>query len=218
LLNSPKARYTGSPIRAAFFGADPERARAQFELGHHTPIIVVFGGSQGARYFSDTVPEAFAHMLQSMPDGFRDHLKIVQQCRDEDLDRVRATYASLGVDAECAPFFGDLPARIAESQLVIARSGASTVAEMTVIGRPAILVPLPHALDNDQLHNAKHVADSHAGWLARQQDLTPQVLAVQMAELLQAQTQLASAAQAAKGLGRPDAAERLADVVARIAT
>src|SRR5690606_31002681 len=111
--------------------------------------LLVFGGSQGARYFSDTVPEAVA----KLPQALRGQLHIVQQTRAEDEARVRARYGELAVDAEVAPFFADLPARMAAAHLVVARSGASTVLELSVIGRPALLVPLPHALDDDQGHN-----------------------------------------------------------------
>ena len=112
--------------------------------------LVVFGGSQGARIMADIVPAAMDHLEPAV----RGAAQVVQQAREEDLARVREAYARLGVAAEVAPFFTDLPARIAACHLVVSRSGASTVAELAAIGRPAILVPLPHALDQDQLANA----------------------------------------------------------------
>ena len=114
----------------------------------------MFGGSQGARVMADIVPPA----VEKMSPDLRARLSIVQQARGEDEARVRDAYARLGVKAEVAPFFSDLPARIAASHLIVSRSGASTVAELAAIGRPAILVPLPHALDQDQLANANVLA------------------------------------------------------------
>src|SRR4029079_16636154 len=105
--------------------------------------LVVFGGSQGARFMSDLVPPAVA----ALPEEGRRRLSIVQQCRPEDIDRVRAAYATMGVSAELQPFFRDMPQRIAAGHLVVCRSGASTCAELAVIGRPSIMVPLPGALD-----------------------------------------------------------------------
>src|SRR5690606_12479333 len=117
---------------------------------------LVFGGNQGARFFSDVVPAA----LDLLAPETRRRLRIVQQCREEDLGRVRQAYAALEVQMELASFFRDLPERMAAAHLVIGRAGASSVAELTVIGRPSILVPLPHAIDNDQLQNAKQLAES----------------------------------------------------------
>ncbi|MEJ0043826.1 MAG: glycosyltransferase [Rhizomicrobium sp.] len=118
----------------------------------------VFGGSQGARVFSELVPAALALLSAEQ----RARLDIVQQARPEDLDAAKAAYAALGVKAELAPFFGDLPQRMAAAQLVIARSGAGTVSELALIGRPAILVPLPHALDDNQTPNADALANAAA--------------------------------------------------------
>src|SRR5205085_10536039 len=129
--------------------------------------ILIFGGSQGARFFSDTVPLA----LFALPDELRKRLRVVQQAREEDADAVRDAYLDAGISADVAPFFADLPSRMAAAHLVIGRAGASTVAELTVIGRPAILVPLPHALDNDQLNNAIRLAQSGGGWCIEQRHL-----------------------------------------------
>jgi UDP-N-acetylglucosamine--N-acetylmuramyl-(pentapeptide) pyrophosphoryl-undecaprenol N-acetylglucosamine transferase len=171
--------------------------------------ILVTGGSQGARIFSDIVPAA----LGLVPEEIRRKLMLVQQARGEDADRVRRAYAGLGVDAEVQPFFPDLPARIAQAHLVIARSGASTVSELTVIGRPAILVPLPHALDQDQAANARQLAEAGAATIAAQSVFSPQWLATSLIEAHAGVHVLAARAAAARRLGIPDAAERLAGLV-----
>ena len=131
--------------------------------------------------------------------------------------RVKAAYAELGVRACLAPFFHDLPQRIADSHLVVSRSGASTTAELTVIGRPAIMVPLPGALDQDQKANAMVVAAAGGGWMVEQKDMTPERLAAELAGLMRQPDRLVAAAAAARKVGRPDAVARLADVVERVA-
>ena len=162
---------------------------------------------------ADVAPEA----IGLLDADLRARLAVVQQARDEDLGRVREAYARLGVAAETAPFFADLPARIAASHLVIARSGASTVAELAAVGRPSILVPLPHALDQDQFANAGVLERSGGALRLVQNDFTPQRLATEIAGLAAAPQRLAAMAAAAKSLGRLDAAERLADLVLRVA-
>ena len=141
----------------------------------------------------------------------------MQQCRPEDLDRVRAAYAAAGITAELAPFFADMPQRMKAAHLVVGRSGASTIAELGVIGRPAILVPLPHALDNDQLKNALSFTAAGAGWMVAQGDLTPETFAELFLRLSNSPNELARAAHAAAAQGRADAAERLADAVSALA-
>jgi len=175
--------------------------------------LLVFGGSQGARVFSEILPPAMARL----PEALRRRLSIVQQCRQEDLDAVRAAYAETGVAAELAPFFSDLPERIAAAHLVIGRSGASTVAELGTIGRPALLVPLPNALDQDQKANATAFSAAGRGWMVDQTDFTPERLAHEIETLAAAPQRLAEAAIAAKAMAQPDAAARLADFVAAVA-
>jgi UDP-N-acetylglucosamine--N-acetylmuramyl-(pentapeptide) pyrophosphoryl-undecaprenol N-acetylglucosamine transferase len=170
--------------------------------------LLVFGGSQGARFFSEAVPPALA----LLPMDIRHRLDVVQQARAEDAEAVAAAYRASGIAAEVSHFFSDLPERMAKSHLVVARSGASTVAELTVIGRPSILVPLPHALDNDQLQNAGRLAESGAAWCIEQKDLSSQRLAQDIGKLLGDPDALARSADAAKKLGRPDAVVRLADL------
>ncbi len=148
----------------------------------------------------------------------RARLAVVQQARDEDLGRVRDAYAKLGVAAEIAPFFADLPARMAASHLVIARSGASTVAELAAIGRPSILVPLPHAHRSGPIRQCRRCWNAPAARCRLvQTDFTPQRLAAEIASLAAAPHRLAAMAAAAQSLGRLDAAERLADLVLRVA-
>ena len=202
-----KAHHTGNPVRPAVQAA----ARLPFELpapdGEFR--LLVFGGSQGARIMSEIVPPAVARLAPAL----RARLRIVQQCRAEDIDEVRAAYGALGVAAELAPFFADLPARMAEAHLVIGRSGASTVAELSVIGRPSVLVPLPNALDQDQLANAMALAKAGGALLLPQVDFTPERFASEFSRFAAAPETLAAMASAAKRLGRADAAERLADFV-----
>ncbi len=148
-----------------------------------------------------------------MDEKLRRRLRIVQQARPEDRDKVEARYRELGVEVEVAPFFSDLPMRIANSHLVIARGGAGTVSELAVIGRPAILVPLPHAIDQDQALNAAALAECGAAQVIAQAQLSPQRLAGLVAEAITDPARLALAAGNAGRLGRPDAASALADCV-----
>lgn len=206
-----KATFTGNPVRQAVISAAAQ-PYAPPQLGGLLNLLV-FGGSQGARYFTDAVPPALAILA---PD-LRSRLRVVQQAREEDLERARAAYSAAGIAAEVAPFFKDLPQRMADAHLVIGRAGASTVAELTVIGRPGLLVPLPHALDNDQLNNARRLAESGGGWCIEQKDLTPERLSAEIVRLLKEPHVLAAAASAAKRAGRPDAVVRLADFVLALA-
>ncbi len=206
-----KVVYTGNPMRPeviALAGAPYEAPKAGGPLK-----LLVFGGSQGARIFSELVPAALA----LLPQNLRARLDIVQQARAEDLDAAKAAYAKLGVKAELAPFFGDLPQRIAAAQLVIARSGAGTVSELALIGRPAILVPLPHALDDNQTPNADALANAGGGWRVRQAELTPQRLAVMLTAILAAPEDLAKHAAAARSIAKADGTQRFADAVGQIA-
>ena len=202
-----KAHHTGNPVRSIVIEA---AARHYWRPEPSQPFnLLVFGGSQGARFFSECVPPALALLSHAV----RGRLQVTQQARAEDLKSVRAAYAASGIQAEVEPFFKDLPQRIASSHLVVGRAGASTVAELTVIGRPSILVPLPHSLDNDQLHNAAGLAESGGAWCIEQKDVTPRRLADDIEMLMTRPGMLATAAAAAKTQGRPDAVERLADLV-----
>jgi UDP-N-acetylglucosamine--N-acetylmuramyl-(pentapeptide) pyrophosphoryl-undecaprenol N-acetylglucosamine transferase len=204
-----KASVTGNPVRPAVIAVADTPYPAAGELLH----VLVFGGSQGARVMADVVPAAIALLSREQ----RARLTLVQQARDDDLDRVRRAYQALPVVAEVAPFFPDLPARMAASHLVVARSGASTVAELAALGRPAILVPLPHALDQDQFANAGVLQDAGAAIRLVQEEFTPRLLSADIAALMAAPQRLSAMAKAARSLARLDAAERLADLVLKVA-
>jgi len=204
-----KAAHTGNPVRPAVLAAAampyPELAReGLFRL-------LVFGGSQGARIMSQIVPAAIERLDQAL----RVRLLLAQQTRAEDLAEVRDAYGRTGISAEVAAFFPDLPARIAAAHLVVARAGASTVAELAAIGRPAILVPLPHALDQDQAANAAVLQAAGGAIALRQDDFTPSRLAAEITALAAAPERLVAMAAAAGSAGAIDAAERLADLVLR---
>jgi UDP-N-acetylglucosamine--N-acetylmuramyl-(pentapeptide) pyrophosphoryl-undecaprenol N-acetylglucosamine transferase len=206
-----KTHLTGNPVRPMVI----EAARATFpDCSDGRLRVLVTGGSQGARIFSDIVPAA----VELMPVAARQKLLVTQQARAEDEERVAETYRRLGVDAEIRPFFADLPDRIAQAHLVIARAGASTVSELAVIGRPAILVPLPGALDQDQAANAEQFAASGAAIVVAQSVFSPQWLATSLVEAQADMGGLARRAAAAKQTGIADAAERLADLVLGLVT
>ncbi len=206
-----KATRTGNPVRPVVIAAAATPYAAPDTTG---PIrLVVFGGSQGARIMADIVPPAVERLARQL----QARLAVVQQAREEDLARVTDIYARAKVAAEVAPFFADLPARIASSHIVVARSGASTVAELAAIGRPAILVPLPHALDQDQSANAGVLERAGGAMRLRQDDFTPDRLAAEITALASAPQKLVAMAAAARSQGATDAAERLADLVSRVA-
>jgi UDP-N-acetylglucosamine--N-acetylmuramyl-(pentapeptide) pyrophosphoryl-undecaprenol N-acetylglucosamine transferase len=200
-----KVTHTGNPIRPAVV----EASGVPYPDPHGPLRILVFGGSQGARVMSDVVPPA----IELVPVAVRARLSITQQARDEDIERVRSAYKYFGVAAEIEPFFRDLPARIAASHLVISRSGASTVAELAAIGRPAILVPLPHALDHDQRANAGMLGQAGGAIVIEQTHFTPDRVAAEIAGLAAAPEKLAAMAAAARGQGILDGADRVADLV-----
>lgn len=205
-----KSQLVGNPVRDRVRGV----ARVPYPaLDGGVVRMLVFGGSQGARVFSELVPPAIAEL----PPELRSRLLITQQCRAEDLDRVAEIYRQAKVNVELAAFFDDLPERMAASNLIVSRSGASTIAELTAIGRPAILVPLPGAIDADQKNNALVMEAAGGGWIAEQATLTPQSLATRLASLLSDPAELQRAAAAAKSLGQPDAVVKLADVAERLA-
>jgi len=204
-----KATLTGNPVRPAVVAA----AATPYPANAASLRLLIFGGSQGARIMADIVPAA----IGLLEPALRARLAIVQQAREEDLQRVRAAYGGLAVAADVAPFFADLPERMATSQLVIARSGAGTVAELSAIGRPAILVPLPHALDQDQFANAGVLERGGAAIRLVQTEFTARRLADEITALAVAPQRLQDMAAAARSLGRRDAADRLAELVLRVA-
>ena len=209
--DAARAVHTGNPVRDMVISAARVPYRVPSLDGEFR--LLVFGGSQGARFFSEVVPPA----VERLAPELRARLRIVQQARAEDAAAVTAAYGGLGVAAEVAPFFVDLPARIAAAHLVVCRSGASSVGELAVIGRPSILVPLPGALDQDQAANAAVLEAAGGGWPIRQSELTPERLAEELAKAMVDPEQLAEAAEAARAAGKADAVARLADLVEEVA-
>jgi UDP-N-acetylglucosamine--N-acetylmuramyl-(pentapeptide) pyrophosphoryl-undecaprenol N-acetylglucosamine transferase len=207
-----KTVITGNPVRPAVLEA---AATPYVTSNDPDPFrLLVFGGSQGAQFFSDAVPEAVA----LLPEAQRKRLIVTQQARAHDVGRVRAAYAALGVEAQVSPFFTDMAARIAAAHLVVSRSGASTVSEIAVIGRPALLVPYPHALDHDQAANAAALAAAGGAEVHPQSSLSPERIAGLVGGLMEDPDRLAAMAASAKLAGKPDAARLLADVTESIAS
>lgn len=201
---------TGNPVRPQFVAL---RGTPYPALDDESPIrILVLGGSLGARVFSYVVPQALA----LLPEPMRRRIVIAQQCRKETLEDARAGYAGVGIDADLAPFFTDVPERMAAAHLVICRSGGSTVAELTAIGRPSILVPFPHGHAGEQTANAEAIAEAGGAWLIPEQAFTPEALAVRLESLFAMPSTLAKTAAAARAWGKITAADNLADCVCEI--
>jgi len=206
-----KTTTVGTPMRPAILAASAIKYVSPETNG---PLrLLVVGGSQGARVMADIVPGA----IERLEPALWNRLVLTQQVRDEDMARVRTVYDGLKINAELAPFFGDLPARLASSHLVVSRSGAGTVAELGAIGRPSILVPLPGAIDQDQFANAGVLAQADGAIRIAQGDFTPDRLAAEISALAAEPARLTAMAAAARTVGRLDAAERLADLVAKVA-
>jgi len=208
---SGKTTTVGTPMRPAILAA----AAVKFVSpapGEQLRLLVV-GGSQGARVMADIVPGA----IERLEPSLWNRLLLTQQVREEDMARVRAVYDRLNINAELAPFFGDLPARLASSHLVVSRSGAGTVAELGAIGRPSILVPLPGSIDQDQFANAGILAQANGALRIPQADFTPDRLAAEISALAAEPERLTAMAAAARSVGRLDAAQRLADLVIKVA-
>lgn len=198
---------TGNPVRPAFIAL---RGTPYSPVTEDGPIrILVLGGSLGARVFSQVVPQALAHM----PEYLRRRITITQQCRKEDLEQARAAYAAANMEAELSPFFHDVPERMASSHLFIGRSGGSTIAELTAIGRPSILVPFPHGHAGEQTANAEAIAEAGGAWLIPEQAFTPESLAVRLESLMNLPETLTKTAAAARTWGKITAADNLADCV-----
>jgi UDP-N-acetylglucosamine--N-acetylmuramyl-(pentapeptide) pyrophosphoryl-undecaprenol N-acetylglucosamine transferase len=206
-----KTTTVGTPMRPAVLAAAAAAYQAPEATGPFRLLVV--GGSQGARVMSDIVPGA----IERLEPALWNRLILTQQVRDEDMTRVRAVYDRLKIHAELAPFFADLPARLASNHLIVSRSGAGTVAELAAIGRPSILVPLPGAIDQDQFANAGVLSTENGAMRIVQADFTPTRLAAEISALASEPARLAAMAAAARGVGRLDAAERLADLVVKVA-
>ncbi|HEY5819507.1 MAG TPA: undecaprenyldiphospho-muramoylpentapeptide beta-N-acetylglucosaminyltransferase [Mesorhizobium sp.] len=210
--DAAKTIVTGNPVRPAVL----EAARTLYRpSGRGEPFrLLVFGGSQGALFFSEAMPAAIA----ALPDALRKRLRVTQQARTEDQDAVIEAYNQLGVSAEISPFFGDMAQRIAAAHLVISRSGASTVSEVSVIGRPSLLVPYPYALDHDQAANAAALAAAGGAEVHVQASLTRECIAELLTGFMNDPAKLTAMAAAAKSAGKPDAARLLADLTEAIAS
>ncbi len=205
--HSDKVHLVGNPVRAEVLALRDEPFPAF--SGDGLLRILVTGGSQGARILSEIVPDGLA----MLPPALRQRLQVIQQCRAEDIDAVRERYRSHDIPAELATYFEDMAARLADAHLFIGRAGASTIAELTAVGRPAILVPLPIATDDHQAANTRELGKTGGARMIRQDNFTPKELAKQIQVLAQHPETLATAAHASWNCGRPDAARDLADLV-----
>lgn len=202
--------HIGNPVRAAIM----EREAAPYiPPGDYPMSILVTGGSQGARILSDVVPEA----LTKLPGEIKEHLRIAHQAREEDRERVEVAYAQAGISATVESFFTDMPDRMAEAQLVIMRSGASTVADVSIIGRPSILVPLAAAIRDEQTANARGLVDAGAAVLMPESTFTPAALAEQVEMILSNQEAALQMSRAAISVSTPDATDRLVSLVESLA-
>jgi UDP-N-acetylglucosamine--N-acetylmuramyl-(pentapeptide) pyrophosphoryl-undecaprenol N-acetylglucosamine transferase len=203
--------HTGNPVRASVL----ERVGAGYIAPGDYPMeMLVIGGSQGARILSQVVPAAVA----ALPEGLRRHLRVAHQARAEDLGAVVAAYAEAGVRAEVEPFFTDIPRRLSEAQLVISRSGASSVADISVIGRPSILIPFAAAAGDHQTANARGLVEAGAAVLIAEAQLDATSLSAQMAAVLQNPPRAEDMARKAQAQGRPDATDRLVALVEALAS
>ena len=202
-----KVKVVGNPVRAAVRAVRGKPYSAPQAGGAFN--ILVLGGSQGASVLSEIIPAA----LCDLPDDLKQRLHVTQQCRAEDLERVRDIYQTGGLQADLATFFDDVPARLAETHLIISRAGASTVSEAAVAGRPALLVPYPHATDDHQTGNAKAFVEPGGGWMAPQPEFTSEFVAGTITNLMANPDKLIEAAAKALTVGRADSAPRLADLV-----
>jgi UDP-N-acetylglucosamine--N-acetylmuramyl-(pentapeptide) pyrophosphoryl-undecaprenol N-acetylglucosamine transferase len=214
LLNFPNTSKIPGGVATAVLGNPVRPAIAALAGQGYAPPeekieLLCLGGSLGAKIFGSLIPAALA----LLPAALRARIKLTQQCRAEELPAAQAKLRDAGIAAELSPFFDNVAALLARTHLVIARAGASTVAELAVAGRPAILIPLPHAIDDHQRANADALVAAGGGWRLDQDGLTPQILAEKIATLLNRTDLLTAAAAASKRYGRPDAAALLADMV-----
>jgi UDP-N-acetylglucosamine--N-acetylmuramyl-(pentapeptide) pyrophosphoryl-undecaprenol N-acetylglucosamine transferase len=202
--------HVGNPVR----GAVLDRAGASYiPPGDYPMSLLVMGGSQGARILSDVVPDAIA----ALPDPIRRHLRVSHQARPEDIERVTAAYVAQGISAEVQPFFQDVPRRMSEAQLVISRAGASSIADLTVIGRPSVLIPFAAAAGDHQTANARGLVEAGAAIMIPEKALDVTALAAQMAAVLSNPGAALHMSQAALSAGMPDATARLVALVTELA-
>jgi UDP-N-acetylglucosamine--N-acetylmuramyl-(pentapeptide) pyrophosphoryl-undecaprenol N-acetylglucosamine transferase len=207
MMPDNRRTVTGNPVRPEI-SAIADAAYAAPRAGEKVRLFVM-GGSLGARVFGRAVPEAVALLSADL----RDRISITQQARAEDLAQAQEDYRALGLTAELKPFFDDVPERLRQAHLLITRAGASTIAELSAAGRPAILVPLPNSIDDHQKTNARALDSVGGGWLLPESSLSPGALANILQEVLADPARLEKAAAAARSLGKRGAADRLADLV-----
>lgn len=209
--NKAKIVHTGNPVRPTFATVRATPYPIISEDG--TIRLLVLGGSLGAAIFSSVVPKALA----LLPESLRHRVVVNQQCRAEDLEDTRASFAGAGIVAEVSPFFKDVPERMAQAHLIIGRAGGGAVAELTAVGRPSILVPFPYGHAGEQKANAEAVAQAGGAWIIPQEAFTPEALAVRLEALLSIPSNLTKAAAAARAWGTVTAADTLADNIYDIA-
>jgi UDP-N-acetylglucosamine--N-acetylmuramyl-(pentapeptide) pyrophosphoryl-undecaprenol N-acetylglucosamine transferase len=210
-LYPDKTMLTGNPVRPPVI----EAAKMDYAAPDAGPFrLLVFGGSQGAQYFGEAIPAAIA----LLPEGLRHRILVTQQARKDDEAQVRSAYERLGVKAEVSPFFADMAQKIADAQFVISRAGASTVSELSVIGRPSLLVPYPHALDHDQAANAAALMAAGGAMVIKQAELSPEKIAAIIADVAQNPDKALAMAAAAKASAKPEATRLLADLTEAIAS
>jgi len=202
--------HVGNPVRAAVL---ERQAAGYIPPGDYPMSVLVIGGSQGARILSDVVPEAIA----ALPDALRRNIRVSHQARQEDGARVAEFYAGHGIDADVAAFFRDVPRRMSEAQLVISRAGASSVADISVIGRPAILIPYAAAAEDHQSANAKGLSQAGAAIVIPESKLAVETLSEQIASVLTNPQGAEQMARAALGVAMVDAPQKLADMVEDLA-
>jgi UDP-N-acetylglucosamine--N-acetylmuramyl-(pentapeptide) pyrophosphoryl-undecaprenol N-acetylglucosamine transferase len=205
-----KTRLVGNPVRDQVLALRSQPFPQPAEDGPFRMLVT--GGSQGATILSTIVPQG----LSLLPEEFRSRLRVTQQCRAEDIDRVRSAYAEFGIKAELATYLADLPALLGEAHLFISRAGASSIAELTAAGRPAILIPLPSAMDDHQTANARELVAAGGARMIAQSQFTPERLAGEIEDFASDPGRLAEAAAHARAVGHPDAARELADLVERV--
>ncbi len=204
--NKSKIMLTGNPVRPAIRAV---RDRPYPPAGGTFEIFITGGSTALTRVFNETVPQA----VKLLPDDLRARLHVVHQCRDEEAMATAGKYRDAGVKAEIKEFFNDMPERLAACHLFIGRSGASTVSEISVAGRPAIFVPYPGHADRQQTYNAEPLAQKGGCLIIQQEDFTPQRLAAELEKFMKNPDFLQNAAVAAKSCGQPDAVKNLADLV-----
>ncbi len=202
--------HTGNPVRAAVY----ERAGAPYiPPGDYPMSVLVIGGSQGARVLSDIVPPAIA----TLPMDMLRNIRVSHQARDEDNARVAQFYAENGIDADVQPFFRDVPRRMSEAQLVISRAGASSVADISVIGRPSVLIPYPHATGDHQSANARGLVEAGGAIVMPEARVTVDAMGEEIARVLSDPDGAARMARAALSVGKPEATQELVALVEELA-